>query len=221
MNNPIYVHFYSNGSFLYTKQLDTRIPLSELRSYLSFNETVQFLHQLSPIEACSEKDLKISDVLHSKTEVYLREMNTCDATDCVSECSDEITINSQMNLLNKKRKIRKFSKDKKTKTDTEWLEEFISPVLLSNWYKASDMKIKQVNFEIERKRFTSLIFNKDKTTKKISLNVGSLLGSITLGNFIKECMPLVEDFFNKGYDKSITKYLNVVDEKFVIEDGKM
>jgi hypothetical protein len=213
MNNPKFVHFYSNDLFLYTKQLDTRIPLNELRTYLSFGNSVQFLHETAPVETYSEKELKISDVLHSKTEVYLREMNTNDTTGCISEAGDDISVKVQ--LLNKNR--RKKSKKENIRRSSDVMDHLISPTLLSNWYRNTVFRIKQVNFEIDRKRFTSLLFNPDKTTKKISLNISTLLGKLTLSYFIKECMPLIESFFNRSFNISTTKYLNIIDDRFVID----
>jgi hypothetical protein len=221
MNNPIYVHFYSNGLYLYTKQLDTRIALSDLRTYLSMSQTIQFLHEALPIETYSESELQIKDVLQSKTEVYLRDTTTQDLTDYKSELLEtKSTKPVASNILNKehvnlKRRGRKIKiEDKKFKQCN--MKELISPTIISNWYKSTDYRIKKVNFEIERKRFTSLIFNTDKTTKKISLNVASIMGVISLEDFIKYCLPIIEEFFENYFEDSITRYLKLEDGKYII-----
>jgi hypothetical protein len=216
MNNPIYVHFYSNEVFLYTKQLDTRISLSDLRSYLSISNNMQFLYDKSPIELYSESDFKIIDVLQFNTQLYLRDSTILEITDCVSEVP-EFAENKQI----QKQRGRKLKKSNRHYNINDIIDRLLSPQLLSNWYKRTENRIRKVNFEVQRKRFTSLIFNVDKPKKKISLNITSILGILTLREFMNRCLPYIVDFFNQYFEKSDTRYLMLKEGKIVIECRKL
>lgn len=95
----------------------------------------------------------------------------------------------------------------------------ISSILISLWYSNTNLRIENVNYEMDRIRFTRICqMRNDYRICKINLVIKLLIGKITLERFISECLEIVKKYFDCKILKSKTKYLILRGNSYSIED---
>jgi hypothetical protein len=99
--------------------------------------------------------------------------------------------------------------------------DMINSSKVSKWYKKTDQRIKNVNFETNRGRFTHILSKPGKKAIKVNLVIKDLYGKISLDQFVENCMNLIRLFFSQKFICSKTAYLLNIDNEFeVFEKNK-
>jgi hypothetical protein len=100
------------------------------------------------------------------------------------------------------------------------MKDTIHSINVAKWYKSCGERIKTVNFESERGRFTKIISEPGKRTVKLNLVIKHLYGELSLEEFVRYGMNEIRAFFVKKYNTSKTGYLVQGCDTFKVIDKK-
>ena len=100
------------------------------------------------------------------------------------------------------------------------MKDTINSMNVSKWYKSCGERIKNVNFESERGRFTQIISESNKRTIKLNLVIKHLYGEFSLEDFVNNGMSEIRAFFARKYNSSKTGYLVQGCDTFKVVDKK-
>ncbi len=97
------------------------------------------------------------------------------------------------------------------------LTQIISSTVLSIWYASTDLRIYNVNYELDRTRFTRLLKCNSEVIK-YNLVVKDIIGRITLEVFITECVKIIKKYFESKNLKYKTRYSKINGDEYRIVD---